>query len=545
MRRDYLFIIPLVVYCFVRLWIATLNPYLVGIDGYFHLRIAEEILTTHNIVHFDNLSFGGRIHLYPPGFHLLIVSLSYLLPLSVEMICRLIGMIFGAMVVLLVYTTMRKEGKIGAALAASLLSLMPVFIWKTSINALTTSICLFLFFFVLAYRENTLLLLLSILLFANTHSSVFLLIPLLLLTTTRKSIYYDLLAIFLVALTFYSAIMPLYNIYGISIIKQNVPKELYNIVYEAPTTANLPIRLNILLFPLLIYAFSTRFFKWWVSFYFLSILLFTRILELDRAGAYIAVLLAILSTKGLQSLYENKTWFSRLYVTGLFFLGGSLMWIGNVLWRSQKQSLLNILLFDSLSTILSFTVLIIIFTPKKLWRNYIKHITTFFILAIFLSGSYYAHSWGPSIKWAFFTKQDRDGLFFLKTLPHNSTVFSTDVEGHWVTAFSKQNSFIDGHWMGIDDAQHRYKAMQTLYTIEGKNPPEFKSIIKQYNIDYILSSVWAVEKFQKNNLYEKTCLKEIYRDKVNRDRLFFGSISYTTSPWEYNIIVYDTEKCRV
>src|SRR3989344_5500433 len=55
----------------LRLSTAFSATYFSSDEAYFHLRHIEHLLTFHQPLFFDDLSFSGRIILYPPLFHIL------------------------------------------------------------------------------------------------------------------------------------------------------------------------------------------------------------------------------------------------------------------------------------------------------------------------------------------------------------------------------------------------------------------------------------------------------------------------------------------
>ncbi len=68
-----------------------------GWDVFYHLRVVDLIMGSGNIINFDQLSAQGRIHNYPPGYHIILSSLALISGLNPLFIARLLSIIFGGL----------------------------------------------------------------------------------------------------------------------------------------------------------------------------------------------------------------------------------------------------------------------------------------------------------------------------------------------------------------------------------------------------------------------------------------------------------------
>ncbi|HLC58841.1 MAG TPA: DUF6541 family protein [Candidatus Nanoarchaeia archaeon] len=93
-------------------------------DAYFHLRHIEYILENKSIMFFDDLSYGGRIVLYPPFFHILMALLTF----GSTFMLKLIPALAISSVVIIVYLISRDMclSKRGAMIAALLSGFYPI-----------------------------------------------------------------------------------------------------------------------------------------------------------------------------------------------------------------------------------------------------------------------------------------------------------------------------------------------------------------------------------------------------------------------------------
>ncbi len=69
----------------------------VGWDVFYHLRVVELIQKSGNLINFDQLSAGGRVHSYLPGYYSLVQSLTLMTGMRQVDIARLLSPLFGVL----------------------------------------------------------------------------------------------------------------------------------------------------------------------------------------------------------------------------------------------------------------------------------------------------------------------------------------------------------------------------------------------------------------------------------------------------------------
>lgn len=72
----------------------------VGWDIYYHLRVTDLILNSGNLINFDPISAGGRVHNYIPGYYALLSSISSLTGLDDMIWARVLSIILAGLCVL-------------------------------------------------------------------------------------------------------------------------------------------------------------------------------------------------------------------------------------------------------------------------------------------------------------------------------------------------------------------------------------------------------------------------------------------------------------
>src|SRR3989338_3947425 len=146
-------------------------------DSYFHLRQIQNIIDDKKVLKYDPLSYGGRVVLYPPFFHIIMALLS----LGQIFYLKVINEILISTIIIFVYLIAKElSGNTYSALFSSLLSaFLPGLITETLSQLTVYSLALpllFLSLYLYLKLENRKLLwafIISILLLALTHPTVF------------------------------------------------------------------------------------------------------------------------------------------------------------------------------------------------------------------------------------------------------------------------------------------------------------------------------------------------------------------------------------
>ncbi len=289
----------------------------IGLDSYYHMRMAESI-------GYDELSYGGRAYEYPPGIHLLLSPYPWIAPFLVTFL--------GSLAAIAVFLAAREiYGKKAGLLAASLVSFIPVHIWKTSSNVLVTSIDITLltlaFYFLLkkkfAYHVAISLL---IFIFSPAISILSLILAIPAFGNDRRSAVAAGLIAILAGVSFAA--------FGgaISVYTNSLPYDISSALYEDIGIQDVFYRLSPFLIPLSIcgiYASGKNASKpllAWLAIIF--ILFISGKIETDRGLVYMAVPMCMLSGKALSGFKRKEIVASILIITIAFgtYSLSNLMW---------------------------------------------------------------------------------------------------------------------------------------------------------------------------------------------------------------------------
>ncbi len=170
MGRKLALLAVLAIGLFLRLSPLSRTPLLIGADGYYHYRTAASLLDSGSVPEWDEYSFGGRPHIYPPGFHLLAGAFTLLSGLSLRQVALFTGPLF--------YVFSSLLASLYSPVSSFFLSTIPVYVWRTTTNFLVSSLWTFLIYCLVRMRAKKVAVLMGIAL-AFTHSSALVALPLL------------------------------------------------------------------------------------------------------------------------------------------------------------------------------------------------------------------------------------------------------------------------------------------------------------------------------------------------------------------------------
>ncbi len=418
------------------------NP--IGIDAYYHIRITEYTLSNGLMV-YDPLSFGGRQHLYPPGMHVMLAAFSILFQAPVEIVAQIIPTIIGAFSIVLVFLISKKmhtDDKI-ALLSAFLLAFVPVHIWKTSSNVLTSAVDMTILLAAVYFLLNKdyLKYLLSVLILAIFSPFIAFFAVLLGVSGTnilekgtryRKLIF----GVFIAALIFFVALFP---VFGSVYVTKDLPPELSSDMYSKDLSTL--IKLN----PLLILG-----------------------------------ILGIIKARRDPRIRRT----TRLDATNLF-----------VFWVLVNTALI---IFNFIETDRGLFYLAV---PLSMYSAYIlltanfavyKKLKTLALLFVVFLSAYIGFMSLGGLSWSAVSHDERDALLWIRdNTPENSTVLGTLFEGHWISGIAERRNVIDGNLIGAPQLKERFGDVKSIYTTMDESLRQ--SLIEKYGIDYILFSGWAYQ----------------------------------------------------
>lgn len=198
---------------------------LIGADGYYHLETVKRTLLDGGIPKTDALSYGGREHVYAPGFHLLAVAFTLLSNHPVHRAALYFPFLFYVTSLLACYLYSERRGTDGP-LACLFLATLPVYVWRTTSTFLPEALWGFLVFSIILLFSSSRILVGTIAAFAlaATHSIALIVLPLFVISNRRNpKLVLALLAATFLAASFWTSVGSLY---------QNVPLDLRSSIFE-------------------------------------------------------------------------------------------------------------------------------------------------------------------------------------------------------------------------------------------------------------------------------------------------------------------------
>ncbi len=198
---------------------------LVGADGYYHLETVKRILTDGGIPKTDLLSYGGREHIYAPGFHVLAAAFTLISDYPIYRVALYFSFLFYAFSMLVCYVYARKRGTDGT-LACLFLATLPVFVWRTTSNFIPEALWGFLVFSIimLFFSSRVRIAVIAAFALAATHSIALIALPLFALFNRKnRGLVIALMAATLLAASFWTSVESVY---------QNVPLGLRGSIFE-------------------------------------------------------------------------------------------------------------------------------------------------------------------------------------------------------------------------------------------------------------------------------------------------------------------------
>lgn len=281
----------------------------IGLDSYYHTRMAGSFQDGMPV--YDELSYGGRPYVYPPGIHLLLMPYPQAAPFIITLI--------GSLLILSVFLLARQiYGDKAGLLAAFLIAFIPVHIWKSSSNVLVTAIDLTLLTlaaYFLAKKKFPAYLSVSALIFIFSPA-VSMLSLLLFASCAKKNNKTMIIATLIIA-----EAIAAYHLYGsaLSIYTSALPWDISSALYENIGIADMFYRLTPFLIPLSVYGLwlsRNRMNKMLLLWLFVVLVLFAAgKIETDRGLVYMAVPLCILSGQAISTFKRKEIVTSILIVT--------------------------------------------------------------------------------------------------------------------------------------------------------------------------------------------------------------------------------------
>ncbi|MFH1071942.1 MAG: hypothetical protein V1743_00770 [Nanoarchaeota archaeon] len=466
----------------LRIILAFQTPYL-EYDGYFNLRQVEHIQKTGIPLYKDDLSYGGRVNIFPPVFQYVLALFSQFS--SPEFAVKVIPNLFASTIVIFVYLVCNSlTGKKSVSLLSAFFSgFVPAFFSSTIAAVSVYSFVVPLFFFIvylmLNFRKQHILyvLFIALLVLVFSHPIIFvlilaLIIHLLLLKVEGFEIRKQYLEL-LLFLTFFSIWISffIYNkaflFHGISIIWQNIPGMLLqnyfidiNYLQIIYLVGFIPLVFGLISVHHILFQYKRTNFLFIISISItFFILLLLKMVQLDIGLAFLSILLIILSAHALDELilYVQKTKFSTFIIP-------------------------------------AFVVIIIVF------------LFTSFFQAIVLASEQVKKS--PSA-------EDVKALVWLKENSHvGQTVLGSIDEGYLITYYAQRKNVADNNFLLVKNINTRYDEVTKVFDL--KLETEAVRILNKYEVDYIYFSEESISsrKSLPGYLSDFSCFTLIYNQTV-------------------------------
>jgi len=461
----------------LRLWLAFLSPEL-NYDAYSVTRQVDHISATGTPLFHDDLSYGGRLHVFSPIFDYILAFFNLFMPIIA--VLKIIPNIFASLIIFSVYylSEYMTKNKRVSLISAGFAGLVPVFFLNTINNASVYSLAIPLFFTTIYYFLRTNhdpkylnKLLILMVFFTLVHpSSIILVVSFLIyvllikVQNFRESAREPEVVLFFLFLVLWINMMIFKKalaIHGQAIIWQNIPGVIIQNSYSHITFLQSIIGIGVipLIFGLISIYISLFVSKRKTTTLMMSvcltffILLFFRFIEIEIGLAFLGVALAVLMGPSLNKLYELSK-YSRIK--------NSSHWL----------------------TLVTLIVLVVTFIPV-------------------ISVAKIVASDTPSQK-------DIDMFLWLKNNTNSDAVIlALPEEGSALSYYSGRKNVIDSDYLLIRNIDSRYEDTTSIYEDQFLTTVLEKT--NYYSINYIVLSENNFKKTGLSSLaFEGNCVSRVY-----------------------------------
>lgn len=479
MKREYIVVGIIFLLVFgIRLLLAFQTNYFSSDEAYYNIRQVVHIKETFLPMIKDDLSYGGKTLYLPPLFFYLLAALSYIF--KTEFVGKFFPNLFASCIVIVGYLISAELTKKESAiiLTTLLAGFVPIFFSETlnsiSINSFVIPLMFFSIycmmrvidndkFFIFLFIESLLILR------ATTPEAIFLIFALLvyllfaylekmkiLKIETELIVFSTFMIIWTLFIFFKNAFLN----YGLSILWQNIPKELLK-NYFANT--------NIL-----------------TVIYFIGIIPFIF---------------------GLYSIYKFAF---REKDKKTYLLISFAVIIGFLMWLRLIELILAI-------TLIGFTFVFLSVKPYTLLLDLIKTRRTRIIIVCAVFLIVLISSILPSIVLASnkinhaYSENEIQALLWIRqNTDEESVILSTLNEGHLIAGIAKRKNVIDSNFMFVEKLDKRLEDVHTMYVTTSQT--QAIELLNEYSIKYIYFSKRAKEEYKIKTLHylDDKCFKEVF-----------------------------------
>jgi len=480
MKKDYYWILAIAMLALaLRLYFAFQTPAFTGDEAYMTLRQVEHIRATGMPLTYDELSYGGRTHIFAPFFYYFLAFFNLFLPL--DLVGKLIPNLFSILIIPIAYllswklTRQRDAAIFGAAMAG----FIPAFF--SNLNSISAYSVVFPMLFYMIYcfididEDNNAYIFMALFFVSTLFSSItFLLLISMVgylvlaklenfrmkkneLEVTMFSIFFFL---WLQILVYKNAFL----FHGAAIIWQNIPVQILA-DYFAGT--------NIVKVISLIGAIPLTYGVYSISHY---------LFDEKNKNAYILISMAFSAAL--------LVWLKLITTEpGMLCLGITMA----ILFSRFYQ-----FVFDELK----ITRLNRFYRP--IWAAFIF----IFIFSSVVPSAYYAGRAAENS----LSIRDISAMQWIKiNTPPDSVILSTPGEGNLITALAKRRNTADSDYLLIPNINKRFKDIKNIFT--AYYSADAARLLNENGIDYIYFSDRARQEFKIKGLNfadDNTCFRPVY-----------------------------------
>ncbi len=460
LKPRYIILITLfIAYFGTRVYFALQTPYFTDDYSYFVLRQVDHITKTGRPLINDDLSYGGRTHVFMPLYFYILAGFALFFPKII--VIKIINNFFASTLILAIYLICskivknRKISLICAIVAASI----PTYINETLTSISTTSLVVpggfFLLYLFLNIEKDKLdyLILLTLLIVLSSASAILIVLGLIIFVLLcylenapleKIELEYVAFFVFFFLWTNFIIFKEAFLKHGLSIIWSNIPSNV----------------------------FST---------YFTNI-------NIAQAVSSIGLLPFVFGTYTTYNyLLKKKSKNVSLFIS--LFLSTFLLFILKLIQTNLAFVMMGISLVILFGKFLRDFILSMKKTKLAKFTNLAIIIVIILLLITQLIPGFILMTKNNNIK-----KEYIDGFIWLKNnTKKDSVVIAIPEEGNLITYYGERKNIIDTDFLLIKDIEVRYKDVESVFT--QKFRIEALRILEKYNVDYIMFTEKAKEKY--------------------------------------------------
>ena len=437
----------------VRLYFAFQSPTFTGGDAYFTIRQVEHIRHTGLPIFEDDLSYGGRMYIFPPFFHYVLAFFNLFLPITI--VGKVIPNIFASSIVFVVYLIAENitKNRTSAFFASVLAAFIPIYMSATTNTISPYSLVLpllasmvYCFLRIGEKRYVYQYLILFIILILTHHSIVLWLVSLLIylillklenLPQDRKEMEVIVFSLFFFVWLQVVFFKKLFLFHGPAVIWQNIPKDILayyfmrtNILTIITMVGTIPLLYGIYAVSRYLFTIKDRKISLFIGFAFtIALLLWFKLIQLDLGLMILGLVMTFLF-----SLFHQRTF--------------------DYIGKTRFERYRNVFFALFLVTISLTSLIPALYHTKESIRQAVSQETI------------------DAAGWL------RDNA------EEAATVLSSPPEGHVITAIAQRKNVVDTNYLLIRNIDQRYDDVRDIYTAHYET--RAVKLLDKYGVKYIL-----------------------------------------------------------